>query len=766
MILKKQPLVSILIVTLRGGINLVECLTSFSRSKYPNLEIIIVNNGGRPTIEEEIKSIFPKAKVINLKKNTGFAEGNNIGYKYCQGSYILFLNDDTIVTQDLIRLLVEFGEKYPKIAVIQPKTIFTRGILQSGADYLTFNGLLYHYGYGEDPKDIKYNVPLYMFSANGNCVLVKRNIIDKIGLFDKDFFAYFEESDFCHRVWLSGYKVSYFPKAVVYHKGAQTSRYLHRSILFYHPHKNRLCTYLKNLSLSYLIRIVPLLILLNFVVFFSYLIRFQPFAAYYVLKAIGWNILNLPKTLKKRKIIQNEIRKVDDDAYMKLVMYSPRLSYYLRWEYSKYLGQYKNDNIVEFKAIESKNSQLSSIKNVLIATFSPWQGGKRLPTNGNVEPMLNFFNPKVEQVVLIDQPYPGSDIIIPRIEEYRLGKLTGIQNSSLILYALYPYLKMRNYHPTDSPHISFKIRDLISVIGYCLKRRIKFDYFIGFESINTLAGILMKRFGLINKVIYYVSDYSPNRYPIKWLNAVYVWLDRFCAMYSDFIWDVSKAMQPARIKAGLKPSFSAPVIHVPNALKPSQIKFNSGDKIKPYSMVFMGTLKNENGPDLVIEAMPEILAKYPKATLQIIGGEEDDRKVLTKLAKSLNVEKNITFYGFVHDADDMSKIIRNCYIGLSLYRAIPGSPRYYGDAGKIRAYTAAGIPVVTTDVPPLGREVVQKGAAIMIKDNSKDLLRAIDKIFSNRKLYLKLKKNAIRFAQGNTWENTYRNAFLEMERSI
>jgi glycosyltransferase involved in cell wall biosynthesis len=181
-------------------------------------------------------------------------------------------------------------------------------------------------------------------------------------------------------------------------------------------------------------------------------------------------------------------------------------------------------------------------------------------------------------------------------------------------------------------------------------------------------------------------------------------------------------------------------------------------------MVFMGTLKNENGPDLAIEAMPEILAKYPKATLQIIGGEENDRKALANLAKSLKVEKNITFYGFVHDADEMSKIIRNRYLGLSLYRAIPGSPRYYGDAGKIRAYTAAGIPVITTDVPPLGREVTEKGAAIMIKDNPNDLVKAVDKIFSNNHLYLKLRKNAIQFAQGNTWENTYGNAFLEMER--
>lgn len=398
---------------------------------------------------------------------------------------------------------------------------------------------------------------------------------------------------------------------------------------------------------------------------------------------------------------------------------------------------------------------------VLTATFSPWIKGQRMPTNGSVEPLINFFSPRVNKFILIDQPYPGSDFLTPRIEVYEKGKLKKISSSSKwINILLYPFLKMADKPGT---HFIFKIRDILSVIDWCARDKTRFDYFIGLESINALAGIIMKKFGFIDHVIYYVSDYSPQRYPNWIINWLYIRLDRFCAIHSDFIWDVSLAIHPARIKAGLDPSSSAPLIHVPNALFPDQIKYNPVKRIKPYSLVYMGTLGPENGPDIIIQALPEVFKKYPKTILHIIGGGELDRQRLEELVSKLKIEKYVKFYGFIQDANKMSKKIRECYIGLSSYRAMPGSARYYGDAGKIRAYTASGIPVITTNVPPLGREIAAKNAAIITNDNPDDFAKSIDRIFSNRKLYLQLRKHSISFAKNNTWVNSFTKAFRMME---
>lgn len=400
---------------------------------------------------------------------------------------------------------------------------------------------------------------------------------------------------------------------------------------------------------------------------------------------------------------------------------------------------------------------------VLVATFSPWKNGKRLPINGNLEPLLDFFIPKTKKTVLIDQLYPGSDSVMPRIEIYENGKQYIIR-SSFLLYILYPMLKLINASNPGETHILYKIRDFFSVIDFSMRDKIRFDLFIGLESINALAGIILKRFGKISTVVYYVSDYSPKRYQSGWFNRLYLWLDRYCATHADFIWDVSPAIQLARISAGFDPKRSAPVLHVPNALYPSQIKQAPLRQVKPYSLVFMGTLGKINGPDLALEALPYILSRFPRVKLHIVGGNTIDENRLITLTERLKLKRHVVFHGFIDDRERISNIIRQFAIALAPYPAIPGSARYYGDATKIRAYMGAGLPTITTEVPPLGKEANHAGAALIVKDDPKALADAIINVFLNKFLFLKLRKNAIRFARNNTWENEFSKAINAMDK--
>lgn len=396
---------------------------------------------------------------------------------------------------------------------------------------------------------------------------------------------------------------------------------------------------------------------------------------------------------------------------------------------------------------------------VLIASFSPWKKGKRLPINGNIEPMIHFFTPKVKKTVLIDQPYPGSDFVMPRIERYE-GKKFLLGTSSWWLYLLQPFLKLTN---NDGTHISFKIRDLLSVIDEGIKEKKGFDFFIGFEAINALGGIVLRKLGKVHCVIYYVSDYSPKRYKQQWFNNVYLWLDRYCAKHADVIWDVSQAMQPARIAVGLNPKQSAPVLHVPNALYPKQIASAAKKDIIPYSLVFMGTLGEENGPDIAIAALPRILKKFPQTKLHIVGGGERDIERLKKKVDLLKVKEKVIFHGFVSDREQVSNAIRNYAIALAPYKYIEGSARLYGDATKIRAYLAAGLPTITTTVPPLGKEAEKYGAAIIVQDTEEAIAKAVMLLFTDEKRYLAMRKNAMGFAKNNTWENEYNKAFSQMK---
>lgn len=402
--------------------------------------------------------------------------------------------------------------------------------------------------------------------------------------------------------------------------------------------------------------------------------------------------------------------------------------------------------------------KLTSKSKILIATFSPWKKEKRLPINGNLEPMRDYFTKKIEKTVIIDQVYPGSDFVMPKVEIYTKKKLSELKGLSWYIYFLYPLLKLFNNPGTQ---IVYKMRDFLSVIDIGIRSNSKFDFFIGFEAINAIAGIVLKKIGKTSRVIYYVSDYSPNRYKSKWFNEAYLWLDRLAFKYSDFVWDVSPAMYPARIKSGLGKNADTPVLVVPNALYPKQIKLLDGSKIEPFSLVFMGTTGKENGPDLAISAMPNIVKKFKKTRLHIIGGGREME--LKNLARKNKVLEHVEFHGFITDREKVSETIRNFMIGLAPYVNFRGSARLYGDATKIRAYLASGLPVITTKVPPLGIEVEKSGAGFRINDNKRDIADSVIKLLENRKLYLSMRKKAFEFAKNNTWDKEFDKAFKRME---
>jgi len=178
--------------------------------------------------------------------------------------------------------------------------------------------------------------------------------------------------------------------------------------------------------------------------------------------------------------------------------------------------------------------------------------------------------------------------------------------------------------------------------------------------------------------------------------------------------------------------------------------------------VFAGTLGPENGPDLAIEALKLVAQKLPKTTLHIYGGGQADLERLEALTKKLKLEQKVIFHGFFTDQVKLSKEIRKYALGLAPYKAIPGSPRWWADATKTRLYLASGLPVITTQVPPLGQEIERDGAGIIALDNPKDQAGAILRLLKNKALYKRMRANAIKRAKNNTWENTYSLALKKM----
>jgi glycosyltransferase involved in cell wall biosynthesis len=397
---------------------------------------------------------------------------------------------------------------------------------------------------------------------------------------------------------------------------------------------------------------------------------------------------------------------------------------------------------------------------IIIGTFSAWKNDRRLPINGMIEPLISYFGSKTKEIIVIDCPHPGSDTVTTVIDEYINNKLK--RRYSLPLFFPNESL-LRNYNNEIKTQPLFKIRDLFSSLRIIFKQKTPADLFIGLESIHTLAGILGKKFNKVRQCIYYVSDYSPNRYSSSLFNKVYLALDRYCAAHADAIWDVSPAMMPARVSTGFDSRKAAKHILVPNALFTSQIRNKDYDALEPFSLVFAGTIGKINGLDLAIEAFADARKELPKLKLHVLGaGVKEDEERVEFLIKKYKLDKHITHHGFVGDLEKVSDIVSSCMVGLAPYRAIPGSIRWYADATKIRLYFAAGLPVISSHVPPLAKEAERANAALVVQDTRKQFADAIIKIFRDKKLYVELRRNAIKYAKNNTWENSYSNAIKNM----
>lgn len=326
-----MPKVSIVILNWNGKKFLNDCFSSLNKITYKPFEVILVDQNSSDGSAQYIRKNFPWVKLIASKVNNGFAGGNNIGAAASTGEYILFLNNDTVVTPDFLKRLVATCMKDTKIGCIQPemRIMSTPSLLDEAGAYLTFTGFLYHYGYRKNYRLPVYRTKREIFSAKGACILMPREVFQKIGGFDEDFFIFFEETDLCHRIWLAGYKVIYEPDASIYHvAGGDTGNTYGRPRRIYLTFKNMNYSYFKNFGSLNLVTIYPVFVALQMLLlcYFFFTGKFSLVGA--MLAAYWWNIIHISEIVQKRQEVQSKIRKVSDQEINNHILHNPDMYYY------------------------------------------------------------------------------------------------------------------------------------------------------------------------------------------------------------------------------------------------------------------------------------------------------------------------------------------------------------------------------------------------------------------------------------------------------
>jgi hypothetical protein len=337
--IRKLPLVSIIIVNFNGKKWLVDCLDSIRKHDYGALEVIVVDNNSSDDSVKFIKATYPSAKIVLNNENLGFAEGNNRGVAAATGEYYFLLNNDTILCdQDLIRKSITFLVAHPKIGVIQPKICLLNhpDKIDLCGSFWTSTTMLYHYGCFQDESDPLFSTDFPVFTCKGAAMFVKKTCVDAIGLFDSDFWCYYEETDFCHRAWLAGYECWYFSQAKILHSNGGTSLGFNNEFIQFHNTKNKLRSFIKNFRGVQRVYVIGIFMLTSIFYIFISLYLKQPKNIKSIAQAYIWNI-------KKAYSLWGQKERVITGKIPSMVIKKPGLRYYLDLIHDLKKHNYKND---------------------------------------------------------------------------------------------------------------------------------------------------------------------------------------------------------------------------------------------------------------------------------------------------------------------------------------------------------------------------------------------------------------------------------------
>lgn len=236
---------------------IVKSIESLLDQSHP-CHIVVVDNGSTDGSAELISKLFPSVKLLKQSRNLGFAEGVNVGIRYAlrnNASAIALLNNDAVADKHWLGHLVKALEK-SNVGIATCKFVDADNkYIDSTGDWFTSWGLPFPRGRGET-VNAKYDNSNWVFGASGGASLYRAEMLKQIGLFDKTFFAYYEDADISWRAQLAGWKVYFEPKAVAYHAIGATSSKI-KGFSTYQSIKNLPMVVWKNVPRKLLPIIIP-----------------------------------------------------------------------------------------------------------------------------------------------------------------------------------------------------------------------------------------------------------------------------------------------------------------------------------------------------------------------------------------------------------------------------------------------------------------------------------------------------------------------------
>jgi N-acetylglucosaminyl-diphospho-decaprenol L-rhamnosyltransferase len=248
--------VAVVVVSFNTKELLRRCLdsltASLSRESLPSWTIVVVDNGSSDGSADLVRTNFPEVRLIALEENRGFAGANNVALRAVEASFVLLLNPDTEVLGDAPGALVRFLKANPSVGLaggrlFNPDLSFQHScfrfptLAMTFLDFYPINHRLTNSRLnGRFPRSA-YSRPFSIDHPLGACMIVRREVVERVGAFDEGFFMYCEEVDWCFRIRQAGWDIRYCPTAqVVHHVAASTRQVAGPMLIQLHRSRDRL----------------------------------------------------------------------------------------------------------------------------------------------------------------------------------------------------------------------------------------------------------------------------------------------------------------------------------------------------------------------------------------------------------------------------------------------------------------------------------------------------------------------------------------------
>ena len=252
--------VSVVIPNFNGIAFLDSVLASLEGQTLNNFEVILVDNGSTDGSCSFVTANYPWVHLIELSENFGFCGAVNAGIRAAKAPYVLLLNNDTEVKEDFVEEMLAAIRRHKNAFSCGARMVqyHDRDKLDDVGNYYCALGWSFARGRGKDIH--AYETEDRIFSACAGAAIYRKKILEKIGYFDEEHFAYLEDTDIGYRARIYGYENWYAPKAIVYHVGSGTSGSRYNQFKTRYSSRNNIYLIYKNMPLLQIILNLPFLV--------------------------------------------------------------------------------------------------------------------------------------------------------------------------------------------------------------------------------------------------------------------------------------------------------------------------------------------------------------------------------------------------------------------------------------------------------------------------------------------------------------------------